>query len=742
MKVNKNIEILAPAGNLDSLYAAVCAGADAVYLGLDHFNARRGADNFKIENLKEICDYAHLRGVKIYLTLNIIVFENEFNEAMQLAYAASDAGVDAFIVQDIGLANTISREIPDVSLHISTQMNIHDEDGFRAVAELGAKRVCLARECSLEMISKLSQIGEELGVEVETFGHGALCICFSGQCLMSSMIGGRSANRGMCAQPCRLNYELKKGKWELCKRRNSADDKRGSYLLSPKDLCTIEILPKLINAGVDSIKIEGRMKSPEYVYEVVSVYREAINRIQNEGIENYSVTQNELKRLSEAFSRGFSTAYMEGQRGNEIMSYSRPNNRGLNIGRVSGISSKNIWIDIKHKLNIGDVLEIWTRHGRSTLTVDKNTKINEKQAVFTINSQDFRLKNVAKSDRVFRVRSAANKFNVNFFEPRIEIDCAIDMHIGKPLRLRVSGRGKTVYVEGDIVETAKTKAITKTEVIAHIDRLGQTPFLLNSCEVSLDENVGIGFSHLHHIRQKATDLLIFEITKNNRNILGKRNEKKRVKNNFGKHNVHVVDSKDIFKSNEFCDNLGKYFRNLENGETVFIGPHIPVVNIESVYYFKKKGVKKFWLSPELTIDQIKLITSSFPELEFGLYIIGPTELMMSKHCFLMSEGECSQECDKCSRRKNNYYLLDRMGYEFPVITDCDGISHIYNSVSLDICHAIPNLIEYGVKYFLVDTTLFTNEEASLAVARAKTALTNNVDKIPNTTTGHLFRQVL
>lgn len=208
LNADKKIELLAPAGNFKALQAAVCAGANAVYLGLDHFNARRGADNFTIKTLKSACDYAHLRGVKIYLTLNIIVFEKEFNDAMQMAYNAADAGIDAFIVQDVGLADAIKKEIPHVPLHISTQMNVHDQAGLQFVAKLGADRVCLAREMSIDEIAKLNETAKSLNVELECFGHGALCVCYSGQCLMSSMIGGRSANRGTCAQACRLNYEL------------------------------------------------------------------------------------------------------------------------------------------------------------------------------------------------------------------------------------------------------------------------------------------------------------------------------------------------------------------------------------------------------------------------------------------------------------------------------------------------------------------------------------------------------
>ena len=226
----KNVELLAPAGNMECLHAAVKAGADAVYLGAGHFNARRGADNFSLENLAEACDYAHLRGVKIYLTLNTVVLPSELPDALELARQAYRCGVDAFIVQDIGISIELSRIMPDVEVHVSTQMNIHDEDGLRAAAALGATRVTLARELSLAEIARLHELAEELGVELESFAHGALCICYSGQCFMSSLVGGRSANRGRCAQACRLPYELHN------RALRKTLDAPGEHLLSPKDL--------------------------------------------------------------------------------------------------------------------------------------------------------------------------------------------------------------------------------------------------------------------------------------------------------------------------------------------------------------------------------------------------------------------------------------------------------------------------------------------------------------------------
>ena len=268
----KSVELLAPAGSMIALHAAVSAGADAVYLGASSFNARRSADNFTLETLREACDYAHLRGVKVYLTVNTIILPSELYDALELVRQAYRAGVDAFIVQDLGLAQEIARTIPQTRVHISTQMNTHTKDVLVAEAALGAKRVTLARELSLTEVADLSHFAAELGMETECFAHGALCVCYSGQCFMSSMVGGRSANRGMCAQACRLPYELRN------RALRKSLDAPGEHLLSPKDLCTAEILPGLIRAGVSSLKVEGRMKSPEYVSCVVRIYRSVLDR--------------------------------------------------------------------------------------------------------------------------------------------------------------------------------------------------------------------------------------------------------------------------------------------------------------------------------------------------------------------------------------------------------------------------------------------------------------------------------
>lgn len=495
------IELLAPAGTPQAFRAALKAGADAIYLGVDKFNARRNAQNFRIEDLPEICDQAHLSGVRVYLTLNIIIKEDELEEALDVVHDAYLAGIDGFIVQDWGLLAEIKHAYPEVECHISTQANVHDVAGVRFAQDMGAARVTTSRELSLAELKTLS----EQGIDIEAFGHGALCICYSGQCLMSSVIGQRSANRGMCAQPCRLTYEL------VDRSGTVLSTVAGDHLLSPKDLSTIEILPELIASGVTSFKIEGRMKSPEYVGLVVSTYRKALDRALQDP-ENYVVSQDELDVLTEAFSRGFSTAYMEKIRSNEMMSYQRPNNRGLKVGRVARIDQGKVTLSLDRKISEGDILEYWTGRGRFAERVDyvvyRETQKNAKGYSATLRvSQP-----LSVGDRVFRVRNDALLSEIDaavahvYIRPQ-EIEVGVTAHRGKPLTISLTKDEITVVVQGKEVEAARTKAITVAEIEEHVGRFGSTPYKARSWNIDLDEGVGIGFSALHKLRAQACEEL-------------------------------------------------------------------------------------------------------------------------------------------------------------------------------------------------------------------------------------------
>lgn len=811
-------ELLAPAGNEESLHAAVCAGADAVYLGLESFNARRNAGNFTLESFAEAADYAHLRGVNVYVALNTIVLPGEEKAAVECARQAWRAGADAFIVQDLGLASEVSRVLPDARLHASTQMNIHNAAGIRAAARLGARRVTLARELSLPEIARLADEAAQWGMEIETFVHGALCICYSGQCLMSSLIGGRSANRGLCAQACRLPYELV----------NSAQRKPlpspGEHLLSPQDLCAIDLLPDLMRAGVASLKIEGRMKSADYVFAVTSTYRSALDR----AFESFAApshpfraTAAEKRTLEEAFSRGFTTAYLEGKRGNDIMSYQRPNNRGAFAGRVASVRSGVAWVAGECRLARGDVLEFWTGKGHVAQTLSA-LDVDEKGRV-RVELDAKAAKSVRAGDRVFRVRSAESAFAADSLEPRISLCGSVTMRIGQPLRVEfwpADSHGVVGSATGDVVEPARTKAVSEADVRAHIDRLGSVPYRLASLDVELDEGVGIGFSQLHHVRARAIENLTQNLLAPYASRALQKTEPRRhhsvvrasgcriaawatnpscaraakrahadivyvpalnarkgeavvagqlsgtvERESYPQHCVIAappVEHDPIFPAREaaakfdpwqsvagecaFVDSIGALQQAAEQGISFDIGPHVPIANRLSLQVAADFGARRVWLSPELTLAQIKDIAQDAP-VDLGLAVVGTQELMVTEHCLLMSQGPCNQDCATCPRRKSPHYLRDRKGFEFPVITDAAGRSHLYNSVRLDVAQALPELLAAGISSFMVDTTLMNREEADQAVARVKRALSvaqndgNALAKTPNTTTGHLFRGV-
>jgi U32 family peptidase len=510
--MKEHIELLAPAGNQAALHAAVTAGADAVYLGLGSFNARRNAENFTYESLGEACAYAHARGVRIYVALNTAILPGELPSALECARQAWRAGADAFIVQDIGLAFELHRTLPEAELHASTQMNIHDGAGLEVAALLGCKRVTLSRELSVEEIAFLCEVAEQLGMEVEVFAHGALCVCYSGQCLMSSMIGGRSANRGTCAQPCRLPYQLFRSGQEKPLKTP------GEHLLSPRDLCSVGLLPELRRAGVASLKIEGRMKSPDYVASVVRVYRAVLDRL--EAGQDATPTHEERQALSEAFSRGFTTAYLENCRDNEMMSYQRPNNRGVPAGRIERVGKTALFLKPSLDICEGDVLEIWTGRGRAVQEISALDFDKKGLLCIPVREGDREARAVRAGDRVFRVRSAQAAFDDDAMEPRLPVRGVVNARIGEPLaiefcladsryrrRLGEAGQAEGA-AEGPIVEAARTKAVTDEDIRSHVDRLGNTPFVLEHLDVNLDEGVGLGFSAIHRVRADALENLL------------------------------------------------------------------------------------------------------------------------------------------------------------------------------------------------------------------------------------------
>lgn len=505
------VELLAPAGSREALVAAVENGANAIYLAGNAFGARAYASNFDREALREAIHFAHLRKVAIHVTVNTIVADEEMGPLRDYLRFLYEAGADAVLVQDLGVARVAHETVPDLPLHASTQMSVSSLEGVRALAELGFTRVVLARELSLK---EIRHICAHAPVEIETFMHGALCVCYSGQCLMSSMIGGRSGNRGRCAQPCRLPYTLVDEKGQ-----DVLGDKAGSYLLSPRDLSTIDVIPDLIEAGVSSLKIEGRMKRPEYVATVVRTYREAIDTYY--AGKGYAVTQEERDDLAQIFNRDFTTAYLEGRPGKAMMSDRRPNNRGLLIGRVTAYDwdARIVTVKLSGRLGLGDQVDFWVKVGGrvtatiSALTDAKGRAVEEGQAGDTVS---FAIPSAVRDhDRVFKVYDARlmerAKETYASGAPVRRIPVAIEVRaaIGEPLTVAIcDGEGHRAEGKTDFIgESARKRPLSEEIIRKQVSRLGTSVYEMKSLHCDIAGEVMVPMSEINEARRKAVEAL-------------------------------------------------------------------------------------------------------------------------------------------------------------------------------------------------------------------------------------------
>jgi putative protease len=509
----RKMELLAPAGGTEALRAAVENGADAVYLGGKLFNARRLADNFSGEELENALRYAHVRGVRIYLTMNTLVSDAEMGEALKFAAAAWLSGVDAVIVQDIGFAAALRRVVPGIQLHASTQMTIYNPEGVRMLEGMGFKRVVLARELSLEEIKKIK---EASAIETEVFVHGALCVSYSGQCLMSSVIGGRSGNRGNCAQPCRLPYSLV---------RQGGKEIRPSYLMSPKDLCLLPELGRLAAAGVRSLKIEGRMKSPEYVATVVRIYRKYLDSLYEKPEKGFdtaiNVEERDMRDLLQIFNRGgFTKGYSGGKTGRDMMCFEKPKNWGIYLGRVLAADSGRgtVRLRLEDSLSVGDGIEAWNGEEKSPGTIvtlllrdGSNVRTAAKGETVTVGSIRGNIPagcGIYKtSDR--ELNTAAAETYAGKPLRRIRLKGRAVLRAGGPLVLTVrDGDGNEAAAAGGMLpEPAVSRPVTAGRLSAQLEKTGATPFELTDVEMELDENLSLPVSEINEVRRKALEAL-------------------------------------------------------------------------------------------------------------------------------------------------------------------------------------------------------------------------------------------
>ncbi|PYG89208.1 putative protease [Ruminiclostridium sufflavum DSM 19573] len=510
MGFNKKVELLAPAGSYDAFLAAVENGCDAVYLGGKLLNARQFAGNFDDEELRKAVDYAHARGVKIYLTLNTLVLDSELQEAVEYAARVYEMGVDAFIIQDMGLASSLKRAMPGLPIHASTQMTAYSSEGVSELEKMGFDRIVLARELSL---SEIKDICRSTKSEIEVFVHGALCISYSGQCLMSSAIGGRSGNRGKCAQPCRLPYSIQKDNKNI----------KSGYLLSSKDICHIDDLSDLIEAGVTSLKVEGRMKSPEYVATVIGIYRKYLDEIERLNLsDKVTVSEEDMHMLLQSFNRGgFSKGYLRGKTGAGMMSFDKPKNWGTYLGTAleQDRSKNSVKVRLDGSLGNGDGVEIWSNKKFEESPGGIITKIvKEGQLVKCASAGDTVWISVIKGkvergSKVYKtsdkklLEQAALSFAKSY--RKVDVTARYTMKIGQlPVLCMEDELGNSVCAAGEIYpEKALNKPLTPERIREQLRKTGSTPFNIARLDMDMDDDVVIPVKELNNIRRKAAELL-------------------------------------------------------------------------------------------------------------------------------------------------------------------------------------------------------------------------------------------
>ena len=563
----KKIELLSPVGNMDCMRAAVQNGADAVYFG-SGFSARAFASNFDGDDLKCAIEYAKLRGVQTHLTLNTLIKNDEFENAFSVAKMAYNYGIDAIIVQDLGLANLLINSFPNIAIHASTQLTAHNLDGVLSLQDMGFRRVVLSRELTLE---EIEYITKNSNVEIETFIHGALCISYSGQCLFSSMVGGRSGNRGKCAQPCRLPFSL------IDEKSSKLDS---GYLLSTRDLCGLNFIPNLINAGVTSLKIEGRMKSPEYVATVTKIYRKYIDLAYSN--EPYVVEDSDRKLLALAFNRGgFSNGHFSKDYNKNLVFKEKQNNCGLFLGTIEKYNAKKGLLTFKcaENLHIGDSIATQNEQGSYKISelMLKNTNIKESKCgdVVTIG----RMKgNIKPGDKLYKISDSIitseirSTFSENSENKKVKLICNIKFALNKPIELSIKSNSNIdVYKDLNInitsskcPEQAKNSGLSKEIIIKQFSKTNNTPYEFCEFNIELEDNLFLPNSVLNELKREAlSKVKAFAISNISRN-LGNKNLLSRI-------NFYTETSTSTLKIALLLNNLNlESYDNLQKIDTLYI----------------------------------------------------------------------------------------------------------------------------------------------------------------------------
>lgn len=778
----KEVELLAPVGSFESLKAAVQNGANAVYLGGKDFSARASANNFDREELKEAVKYAHVRGVRVFVTTNTLIKQSELEGFIEYVKFLYDINIDALILQDIGAAMTVKKLLPDFELHASTQMVAHSLEDVKYLEGVGFDRVVLARELNVE---EIKHICDNTNVDIEVFVHGALCVCYSGQCLMSSMIGNRSGNRGRCAQPCRQKYTM----IDIYTGEEINSD--GDYLLSTRDLNAIEEINQIIDAGVYSLKIEGRMKKPEYVATVVGNYKQAVDEYLR--TKNVNISHDIMADLYTIFNRKFTKGLLLGEVGKDVMNSQVPNNQGLYIGKVVDYNkkAKRLKIALEENLKKGDGINLGGGVIGRIIKGKEITDIGYKGETIEIDfiGEARRNQMIFKTSDTQLIDKVQSTFKQDKELAKSFIDGEISLKLGQnPIIKFKDLNGNESEVVGDfIIEKALKVPMSKEKIETQLRKLGNTPYQLRNLKIDLDEGISLPISVVNQIRRECIDKLSEErievkdrkykdkkISYNPQKVVrpkGK-NIRVKVKNldqlrevvNFeidviyyedaltidsaiqiGKENnkkviysaPRIIRNKEYNRLNKVRDlnedtiqigTLGSinFFRN----KNFCIDYYLNAFNSETINHFKKEGATSLCISQELNINEIEE-TLTYTDLDVESVVYGFATMMISEYCpmgVVVRNCKKDKRCKECS--ESRYALKDFKGEEYRLSQDLFCRTTIYNSKPTCVLDNLKELNDIGINIFRLD---FTGENSSeiREILQAYTEVINNDFRLGN-----------
>ncbi|MEK4045930.1 U32 family peptidase [Paenibacillus sp. FSL H8-0048] len=745
-------ELLAPAGNMEALKAAISNGCDAVYLGMQKFGARAYSSNFDLETLKEAVTYAHLRDVKIYVAMNTIVFENEVEEMKEQIRGLNEIGVDGIIVQDLTAFDYIVKNFHDMEAHCSTQMGIDDLDGTLLFKELGAKRVVLSREVKIETVKEIKRVAD---IPLEIFVHGALCVSYSGNCLMSGLSGFRCANRGRCVGSCRKEYDLMD--------QTTGTSLGNSYILSTKDLNTIDYIHDL--KEIDSLKIEGRMKVPTYVANVVSKYRMALD---------HKITEADKENLKKTFNRTFTKGYLFHEDRRNITNITRPNHFGYEIGTISRIEKDRYEITLTRTLNQNDTIRISHNNEDVNLTVAKlynkdGDLINTADGVCYIKVKE----KMSAGDVVYKTKDYFyNKELEASLEKefkRFDLDLRVYAYPDSKLFIEAEGLGFNYsYESEEILGEAITNPTTKDQVIKQFSRLNDTIFELN--QVDYEEGNAFIPAKLLNAARREIVLGLYDLKLNSQQKRTKAVEAKE-KISFAPVQPYLtafVTTKEQYDACVSCGITEIYFDNVvrrnqndyqEQEGQLLIGGYggihhyrgtnpfvtdysLNVINATSCYELYKLGAKRVTLSYEMNKSQIEDLMNAYVEENDGspaleMIVYGRAPLMFTKYCPMRKMNQC-----KVCRTKS-YELKDEQG-TFPILSHEDCTATILNGKTLNLLDELPDL--KGIEALRLNFTVESKEQVVEVIRIASGKLNGSMHHAvfnPETDTrGHFNKEIV